>query len=64
MFGLLTSFAVSAADGDRSIAQAVIYVCVGASWKAEHNLSERLLVYRSVDSLVDFDILLLYGDSR
>lgn len=40
-----------------------VIVCVGAWWQAEHDLSERLLVYRSVDSLVDFDIPLLHGDS-
>ena len=40
-----------------------VIVCIGAWWQAEHDLSERLLVYRSVDSLVDFDIPLLHGDS-
>jgi hypothetical protein len=31
-------------------------VVVGAWWQAEHDLSERLLVYRSVDSIVEFEI--------
>lgn len=29
---------------------------LGAWWQAEHDLSERLLVYRSVDSIVEFQI--------
>ncbi|MFD2570947.1 hypothetical protein ACFSUS_09905 [Spirosoma soli] len=33
-----------------------VLVCVGAWWQAEHDLSERLLVYRSVDSIVEFQI--------
>lgn len=35
---------------------AYVLVCVGAWWQAEHDLSERLLVYRSVDSIVEFQI--------
>ena len=33
-----------------------VLVCIGAWWQAEHDLSERLLVYRSVDSIVEFQI--------
>jgi hypothetical protein len=35
---------------------AYVLVGVGAWWQAEHDLSERLLVYRSVDSIVEFQI--------
>ncbi|QJW91233.1 hypothetical protein HNV11_18560 [Spirosoma taeanense] len=35
---------------------AYVLVCIGAWWQAEHDLSERLLVYRTVDSLVEFQI--------
>lgn len=35
---------------------AYVLVWVGAWWQAEHDLSERLLVYRSVDSIVEFQI--------
>ncbi|GAB3980135.1 hypothetical protein GCM10028806_47020 [Spirosoma terrae] len=35
---------------------AYVLVCVGTWWQAEHDLSQRLLVYRSVDSIVDFQI--------
>lgn len=35
---------------------AYVLVCVGTWWQAEHDLSERLLVYRSVDSIVEFEI--------
>jgi hypothetical protein len=35
---------------------AYVLVFVGSWWQAEHDLSERLLVYRSVDSLVEFEI--------
>lgn len=40
------------------LCHALAYVLVGISawYKAEHDLSERLRVYRSVDSLVEFDI--------
>lgn len=38
-------------------------VCVGAWWQAEHDLSERLQVYRSVDSLIEFTIPLLDGNT-
>lgn len=31
-------------------------VCVGTWWQAEHDLSEQLLVYHSVDSIVEFQI--------
>jgi hypothetical protein len=31
-------------------------VCVGTWWQAEHDLSQRLQVFRSVDSLVEFQI--------
>ncbi|GAB3696381.1 hypothetical protein GCM10027592_19390 [Spirosoma flavus] len=31
-------------------------VCVGTWWQAEHDLSKRLQVYRSVDSIVEFQI--------
>ncbi len=37
---------------------AYVLVCIGAWWQAEHDLSEKLLVYRSVDSLVEFQIAL------
>ncbi|GAB3031019.1 hypothetical protein GCM10027185_34970 [Spirosoma pulveris] len=35
---------------------AYVLVFVGTWWQAEHDLSERLQVYRSVDSLVEFQI--------
>ncbi|GAB3498421.1 hypothetical protein GCM10027341_20020 [Spirosoma knui] len=35
---------------------AYVLVLVGTWWQAENDLSERLLVYRSVDSLVEFEI--------
>lgn len=35
---------------------AYVLVFVGTWWQAEHDLSERLLVYRSVDSIVEFQI--------
>ncbi len=35
---------------------AYVLVVVGAWWQAEHDLSERLSVYRSVDSMVEFQI--------
>lgn len=35
---------------------AYVLVCVGTWWRAEHDLTERLLVYRSVDSIVEFQI--------
>ena len=35
---------------------AYVLVCVGMWWQEEHDLSERLLVYRSVDSVVEFQI--------
>ncbi|UHG90049.1 hypothetical protein [Spirosoma oryzicola] len=35
---------------------AYVLVCIGTWWQAEHDLSERLLVYRSVDSIVEFQI--------
>ena len=35
---------------------AYVLACVGAWWQAEHDLSERLSVYRSVDSIVEFQI--------
>ncbi len=35
---------------------AYLLVFVGMWWQAEHDLSERLLVYRSVDSIVEFQI--------
>lgn len=35
---------------------AYVLVCVGTWWQAEHDLTERLLVYRSVDSIVEFEI--------
>lgn len=35
---------------------AYLLVCVGAWWQAEHDLSEKLLVYRSVDSIVEFQV--------
>ena len=31
-------------------------VVIGAWWQAEHDLTERLSVYRSVDSIVEFEI--------
>ena len=33
--------------------------CVSIWWQAEHDLSERLLVYRATDSLVEFQIPLI-----
>lgn len=33
-----------------------VLVAVGAWWQAEHDLSKQLLVYRTVDSLVEFQI--------
>ncbi len=35
---------------------AYVLVCIGAWWQAEHDLSEKLLVYRSVDSIVEFQV--------
>ncbi|MFD2570839.1 hypothetical protein ACFSUS_09365 [Spirosoma soli] len=35
---------------------AYVLVFVGSWWQAEHDLSERLRIYRSVDSLVEFEI--------
>lgn len=35
---------------------AYVLVCVGVWWQAEHDLSQRLQVYRSVDSIVEFQI--------
>ena len=35
---------------------AYVLVFVGTWWQAEHDLSEQLLVYRSVDSIVEFEI--------
>lgn len=35
---------------------AYVLVCVGTWWQAEHDLSERLQVYRSVDSIVEFQV--------
>lgn len=35
---------------------AYVLVCVGAWWQAEHDLSEKLFVYRTVDSLTEFEI--------
>ncbi|GAB3713064.1 hypothetical protein GCM10027592_52010 [Spirosoma flavus] len=35
---------------------AYVLVFIGTWWQAEHDLSERLLVYRSVDSIVEFQI--------
>lgn len=35
---------------------AYVLVFVGTWWQAEHDLSERLSVFRSVDSLVEFEI--------
>ena len=35
---------------------AYVLVFIGMWWQAEHDLSERLLVYRSVDSIVEFQI--------
>lgn len=35
---------------------ASVLVCVGSWWQAEHDLSEKLSVYRSVDSIVEFEI--------
>lgn len=35
---------------------AYVLVFVGSWWQAEHDLSERLSVYRSVDSIVEFEI--------
>lgn len=33
-----------------------VLVCVSAWWQAEHDLTERLHVFRSVDSIVEFQI--------
>lgn len=35
---------------------AYVLVCLGAWWQAEHDLSGKLLVYRSVDSIVEFQV--------
>ena len=35
---------------------AYVLVCIGAWWQAEHDLSEKLLVYRAVDSIVEFQV--------
>ena len=35
---------------------AYVLVCVGTWWQAEHDLSKQLLVYRTVDSIVEFQI--------
>lgn len=35
---------------------AYVLVCAGSWWQAEHDLSLRLQVYRSVDSIVEFQI--------
>lgn len=35
---------------------AYVLVCFGAWWQAEHDLSEKLRVYRSVDSMVEFQV--------
>ena len=35
---------------------ACVVVCIGGWWQAEGDLSERLLVYRSVDSITEFQI--------
>jgi hypothetical protein len=35
---------------------AYVLVCIGAWWQAEHDLSEKLRVYRSVDSIVEFQV--------
>ena len=35
---------------------AYMLVCVSAWWQAEHDLSEKLSVYRTVDSMVEFEI--------
>lgn len=43
---------------------AYVLVCVGTWWQAEHDLSERLLVYRSVDSLIEFQIPLNGHDAN
>ncbi|RYC71808.1 MULTISPECIES: hypothetical protein [Spirosoma] len=41
---------------------AYVLVAVGAWWQAEHDLSKELLVYRSVDSIVEFQVPM--GDTR
>ena len=35
---------------------AYVLVCVGTWWQEEHDLSKRLSVYRSVDSIVEFEL--------
>ncbi|MBO0950392.1 hypothetical protein [Fibrella forsythiae] len=35
---------------------AYVLVCIASWWQAEHDLSQRLQVYRSVDSVVEFQI--------
>jgi hypothetical protein len=35
---------------------AYVLVCVGTWWQVEHDLSQRLQVFRSVDSIVEFQI--------
>ena len=35
---------------------AYVLVCAGAWWQAEYDLSKKLLVYRSVDSIVEFQV--------
>ena len=35
---------------------AYVLVCMGVWWQEEHDLSKRLSVYRSVDSIVEFEL--------
>ncbi len=43
---------------------ATVWVAVGVWWQDQHELSERLTVYSSVDSLVDFQVVLSGGEAK
>lgn len=42
---------------------ATVWVAVGVWWQDQHDLTERLTVYRSVDSMVEFQVVLGSGGS-
>ena len=65
IFGLKTRLTLAAVKRVVPIGFFVLLFChtlahviagLGAWWQAEHDLSERLLVYRSVDSIIEFQI--------
>lgn len=43
---------------------ATVWVAVGVWWQAQHDLTERLTVYSSVDSMVDFQVVLGAGQAQ